>query len=73
MTSVVQLGKLFKHLFKILYFIIVVVVINSGLVFKISIENSRWRLTGYGAALAALFYSPVDSPMHQTCIRVMHV
>ena len=23
--------------------------------------------------LAALFYSPVDSPMHQTCIRVMHV
>ena len=24
-------------------------------------------------ALAALFYSPVDSPMHQTCIRVMHV
>jgi len=22
---------------------------------------------------AALFYSPVDSPMHQTCIRVMHV
>ena len=24
-------------------------------------------------AMAALFYSPVDSPMHQTCIRVMHV
>jgi len=23
--------------------------------------------------LAALFYSPVNSPMHQTCIRVMHV
>ena len=22
---------------------------------------------------AALFYSPVDSPMHETCIRVMHV
>ena len=23
--------------------------------------------------MAALFYSPVDSPMHETCIRVMHV
>ena len=30
-------------------------------------------LPGFAFGTAALFYSPVDSPMHQTCIRVMHV
>ena len=29
--------------------------------------------TSFCTSLAALFYSPVDSPMHQKCIRVMHV
>ena len=33
---------------------------------------SKWHATKL-VTLAALFYSPVDSPMHQTCIRVMHV
>ena len=35
--------------------------------------RGMFRFRMLNTSMAALFYSPVDSPMHQTCIRVMHV
>jgi len=49
---------------------------NSEIVFDgNSTSDYPIRVTAINLAVAkaALFYSPVDSPMHQTCIRVMHV
>ena len=36
-------------------------------------KNLTFLTTVIVKTKAALFYSPVDSPMHQTCIRVMHI